>query len=75
VGLIELRAANCLAVIVSEPLRVIGEHNEALFECLKFTSFTRTVGDLHELSVFDRLFAVLAWREHAEPFLEVPRAA
>jgi hypothetical protein len=43
VHLFELRAPDCLIVIVSDPLLVIRKHHEALFKCLKFTSFIWTV--------------------------------
>src|SRR5690242_541468 len=73
VGPIDLCAANCVVVVVREPLLVIGQYSEALFKLLKFTAFIWTDRSLYELAVSDCLVAVLSRREHVESLVsEVP---
>ena len=59
-------------MIICEPLLIIREHGEALFELLKFMSLARTGRCLDQLAVFDRFRTILLGREHPEPFLCKP---
>jgi hypothetical protein len=46
-------------VIIGEPLLVVGEHGEALFELSKFTRFVGSICLFGQFAVFGRFLAIL----------------
>lgn len=66
VGAVLLRGADYILMIIREPLLIIREHGEALFEPLRFTPLVRTDRCLDQLAVFDRFRTILLGRG-AEP--------
>ena len=59
VGSVLLWGADYVLMMISEPLLIIREHGEALFELVKFTPLVRTGRCLDQLAVFDRFRTIL----------------
>ena len=64
-----LRSADGLAMIVGEPLLVIGELGEALLQHFEFALLVGSNRCLDQVAIPERLLAEFARREHAQAFL------
>jgi hypothetical protein len=55
-------------MMVSNPLRIVRELGEALFEPMKLTNFVGTARCLRQFGIFGRFGAILSGSEHGKPF-------
>ena len=56
-----------LVVINLEPLLVVGQYGEAIFELLEFPLFARVGRSLSHFAAFDRFCAILCVRKNEMP--------
>jgi len=59
-----------LVIMLSNPLLIVRELGEALFELLKFTDVFGGVRCPHQFDIFGRFGAILLGGEHGKPFCE-----